>query len=138
MFATQDALEPAEEKFHLPAVTISQGNQFGVKLKAIGGQEENFRASLRIGLAGFDFNETERLFETRSTLRAAQMNDEITSYSGGLSFGGERTFFDNGVHGVVSYSANEMAVRIDDVLEELIFGIAAIDDVESARLKGLP
>ena len=55
-----------------------------------------------------------------------------------MGSGRQRTFRDNGPGGVIADAADEIAAGIHNVLEELILGIAAIDDVEAPRLQGRP
>src|SRR5712692_7909600 len=41
MATTQNAFEPAEEQFRLPAIAVSQGDPFGVQVEATAGQQQD-------------------------------------------------------------------------------------------------
>src|SRR6266404_9912003 len=43
MLAPEDALEPAEEKFHCPAVLVAQSDPSRVQVQAVGRQQQNLR-----------------------------------------------------------------------------------------------
>ena len=138
MTATQDALEPAKEEFHGPAKTVAQGHQLGGEVETTGRQQQDVRTALSVGLAGIDFHNPHGLLEDTAALRAAEPNDAVATNAGGSGFRRQRSFFDDGPDGVVADATDEVAAGIDDVLEELILGIAAIDDVKPLGLQGLP
>ena len=52
--ATQNALEPTEEQFHRPTITVSEGHQFRRQIEAIGEQPQFFGAAIGLGAAHYD------------------------------------------------------------------------------------
>ena len=138
MTATQDALEPAKEEFHRPAKTVAQGHQLGGQIEATGRQQKDFRTALGIGLADFDFHNPHWLLQDTAALGAAEPDDAVATNAGCSGCRRQRSFFDEGPDGVVADATDEVAAGSDAVLEELLLGIAAIDDVEPLGLQGRP
>ena len=89
--------------------------------------------------ARVNFDQVEGLFEDAAALRATESRRTgIAADAGGSRLGGEWSFFDDGPNVVVADAADEVALGSDDVLEELIVGIAGIDDVKARRFQRGP
>ena len=134
MTATQDAFEPAEKEFHAPAITVAQGDQPGGQVEAAGRQEKNVGTAVGVGLSGFDFEDAQGSLPGLPAPRAAK-HDAVAADAGRSGFRRQRPFFDDGPDGVVADAADEVALGVEDVLEELVFGVAAIDNVEAIGLQ---
>src|ERR1019366_4007456 len=138
MAATQNALEPAKKEFHGPAEAISQSYQFRVQVQAVSGQQQDFGPALTVGFAGIDLDDAQRLFEHGPAFGTAQVDDAVALDSVGAGGDADGTLLDHGPHGVVAYAADEAALGVDNVLEELVFGVAAVHDIQAIRLKRGP
>src|ERR1022692_280876 len=136
MTTAEDAFEPAEKQLHGPAITVAQSDQLGREIEATRRQEQDVRPALGVDLAGIDFDDADWLLEGTAALAAAEPHDAIAANAGGTRLVREWPFFDDGPDGIVANAADEVAAGVDDVLEKLILGIAAIDDVEAFGLQG--
>ena len=63
---------------------------------------------------------------------------EVGFPSAGAGSGRDGAFLHHGPDGIVAEAADEIALGVDDVLEELVVGVAAVDDVEALRLQRGP
>ena len=106
--------------------------------EATGGQQQDLRTALGVGLARRDLQDAHGLLEDATALRAAQPDDAVAAYARGSCRVGQGPFFDDGPDGMVAEAAAEVAAGVDDVLEELLLGRAAVDDVEALGLQGGP
>ena len=75
------------------------------------------------------------MFQGGPALPATQGHDEIAADTRGLGGGRHGRFFERLPNGVVAKPADETTAAINDVLKELILGIAAVDDVETTGLE---
>jgi len=85
VFATEDALEPAEEQFNGPAVTVGERHEFGVEVEAIGDQEQGLGLAAAVDFAGVHFDDAEGLFQGGPAVSATQDHDDIAADPGGLA-----------------------------------------------------
>lgn len=136
--ATQDAFEPAEEEFHAPAITVGQSHQLGSEVEAAGRQQQDLRTALGVGRAGSNFQDAQVLLEDAATLGTTEPNDAVAAHAGRLGLGRQRPFGDDGPDRMGAEAADEVAFGVDDVLEELLLGITAVDDVEALGLQSGP
>src|SRR3954468_7497677 len=136
MLAAEDALEPAKKEFHGPAILVPEGDPGGIEFQPVAGQQQHLGAALAVALAGRDLDEVECLLEYAAADFAAEPNDAVAEDAGLAGVVGERTFFDDLEDGIVADTADEARFGIDDVLKELVLGVAAVDDVEPVRLQG--
>lgn len=136
MLAAEDALEPAEEKFDRPAILVAQGDPSGIEIDAVARQQQDFGATVAVGVAGGDLDNTERLLEDMAARFAAQPDDTVADDARLLGVVGEDAFLDEFEDGVVADAADEVRLGVDDVLEQLILGVTAIDDIEAIGLQG--
>src|SRR5215813_6264785 len=62
-------------------------------------------------------------------------DDDITHHAGVSGCLGQGAFLGHGKHSIILDPSHERRAGIDDITEELIVGVAAIDDIEPARLQ---
>src|SRR5271156_5496260 len=70
MLAAEDAFEPAEEQLDGPAVTVAEGDKFGVQIEAIGRQQQDDGVAVLVGRVNFD--DSQRLPKDGTAFCAAQ------------------------------------------------------------------
>jgi hypothetical protein len=94
--------------------------------------------ALGVGLARRDFKDAHGLLEDAAALRPTQPDDSVAADTRSAGRWCEGAFRDDGPDGIVADATEQVAVGIDDVLEELILGVAAINDIEPLGLQGGP
>ena len=77
------------------------------QVQTVGGQKQDFRPALAVGLAGCDLDEMELLLEYLATRFAAEPNDAVAQDAGLSGVLRERTFFDDLEDRVVADTADK-------------------------------
>ena len=89
---------------------------------------------MSIRLAGLDLDDAQGLLEHGPTLGAAQPDHAVATDASGDGCRAQGAFFDHRPDGVITDPADEAAAGIDDVLEKLVVGIAAVDHIQPLGL----
>src|SRR5207244_8192495 len=119
-----------------PSIFVAEGEPGRVEVQPVAGQQQHLGLALTVGLAVRHLDETEFLLEDLAAGFAAEPNDAVAEDAGLPGVGRERTFLNNLVDRVVADTADKARFRVDDVLKELVLGVAAVDGVEASRLQG--
>src|SRR5271165_6603046 len=109
--AAQDAFEPAEEKFHRPAVLVRQRHQIRIQVQLVGNQPKLLDTS--VGLGPLHHDEPDRLTKKVLVMRRPKLRDYyIADDPGRLGFRGERSLLLHGENGIVLDPGHERRSRV--------------------------
>src|SRR5205085_6128709 len=81
---------------------------------------------------------TQLLLEDLAALLATQPHHAVAEYPCRPSLGAHRPLFDQLPDRVFADATYERTLGVDDVLEQLIVGVATVLDVQTSWLEGLP
>jgi prepilin-type N-terminal cleavage/methylation domain-containing protein len=134
MTAAQDAFEPAKKEFHGPSVLVAQRHQLRRQVQKIRDQDQDIRLAIGVEFVGQDFDDPHRLLDDVLVVIAAQaFHDDIADDARRFGFLGEGSFLEHFVGNIVLYACDDRGTSIHDVLEELVFFVAAVDHVDATR-----
>jgi len=138
MAAAQNAFEPAEKKLNRPSMLVAYGHQLRRQVQPIGNQNQDVRFAVGIELVRLDRDDPHLLLDDILVVISTQaIHDHIAHHSRCLVFFGERLLFDHPIRNVVLYACDQGGTSIHHVLEELVVRVAAIHNVQPARLEHL-
>src|SRR6185312_855944 len=129
--------EPAEKQLLFPTELVGQRQQFRRHLQATARQQQHLGTTLPIDLPRRHFQHTHRLSPRFLALLAAQPHNAVAANPGRPRRLTDRPLLDHLPDGVVANAAYELAAGVEDILEQLILGVAAVDDIETTLLQGL-
>src|SRR5271157_4951283 len=138
MTAAQDAFEPAEKQLHRPSIFVAQGHQVRRQVQEIRDQDQNIRLAVGVEFVSLDLDDPHLLLEDVLVVIGAQaFHNDIADNARCPGFLRERSFLEHCVGDAVLHTRNEGGTSVHDVLEELVFLVAAIDNVHTTRLEHL-
>src|SRR5271165_346223 len=132
--AAQDAFEPAEEKFHRPAVLVRQGHQVRIQVQLVGNQPKLLDTSVEPD--PFHHDQPDRLTKIVLVMGRPELrNHDIADDPGRLGLCRERPLLLHCKNGTVLDPGHKRRSRVEDLSKQLEAGVAAVDDVKPPRLE---
>ena len=128
----QDAFEPAKEKFHRPAITVSQSNQVRVELQPVSDQPQLF--DLTVGFLPPHDDQADGLLQEILVMIGAEFSyDNIANNTCFLGLSREGALLIHFEVRIVFDASDERRSSIENIAKQLEIGISAIDDIKTIR-----